>query len=368
MHFLDERLLIKTREFLGACLSSQGMQSERPIIIAYHGDGDGCCAAYFMQRYVRRPPLFYWVSTPDFDFVKAEHYLTKQNPLLMIFLDMPVYNRPEMIERLSTQGKVFIYDHHYPGICDAFQSNDNVFYVNPVIDHEGKAFPTALFGWEILTEKAAFDKEVLFMGLYTETWLQEIPLFEEFGAPSQDCLKEVAKRIHASFLMQDTGTDHYALNFLLKASNGGTIIGKQPQEIREYYILENIHGLIQHEKGWLIRRLSADIRSLVNPKFILKKIDSKMRLSGLIASELRWKHPRLVVGIWQRWKERFICELRRGQECEVNLASLVERVKSEVPLKTGGGHPAAAAFTGEEDHFFEALQRIKIHITEAGHA
>lgn len=363
MAFFDEQLLLRARDFISSRLHSGAGQDERPVLVVYHGDGDGCCAAYLLKKYIDCPVLCYWVATPDFDFLKAEEYISHHNPPLSIFLDMPVYNRPELIERLTSKGDVFIYDHHYPGICEVCRDKANVLYINPVINQKGEAFPTALFGWELLGEKAKFEKEILFMGLFTETWLERAFVFEEFSATHQDRLKEVAKRVHASFLIQDMSTTHYALDFLLRASTGGSIIDEQLHTIEEYHILENIYNLVQNEKKWLMMRLKAEIRRLINPKFILKKVDSKMRLCGLIASELRWRYPDLVVVIWQRWGQRFYCELRRGRDCCINLASLVDRIKSEVKLTTGGGHPAAAAFTAEGDNFFEALERLIYHIT-----
>jgi len=362
MVFFDEQLLVRARDFICSTLLSGAGKEEHPVLVIYHGDGDGCCAAYFLKRYISSPAIFYWVATPDFDFTKAEDYISQQMPLLSIFLDMPVYNRPEMIERLSSRGGVFIYDHHHPGVCDVFHDKDNVLYINPVVHQNGRDFPAALLGWELLTEKAEFEKEILFMGLFTETWLDKAFLFGEFSATHQAWLKEVARRVHASFLIQDMSTTHYALNFLFKASAGSSISEEQLQTMREYHILEDIYDLIQNEKGWLIMRLKTEIKRLTNPKFILKRIESKMRLCGLIASELRWGYPDLVIGIWQRWRQRFYCELRRGKDCGIDLASLVERVKSEAQLITGGGHPAAAAFTAEGDGFFEALDRVRYHI------
>lgn len=362
MVFFDKQLLVRARDFISSSLVSG--TGGRPVLVVYHGDGDGCCAAYFLREYIGRPAEFCWVATPDFDFVKAEDYIFREKPQLSIFLDMPVYNRPGMIEKLSSRGDVFIYDHHHPGICDVCHGKDNVLYINPVIHQNGEDFPTALFGWELLTEKAEFEKEILFMGLFTETWLDRAFLFEEFSDTHQDRLKEVAKRVHASFLIQDMSTTHYALEFLSRAREGSGMGEKQLEAMEEYRILENIYDLIQNEKSWLIRRLRAEINRLISPRFILKKIESKMRLCGLLASELRWRYPDLVVGIWQRWKQRYYCELRRGKDCGIDLASLVDRVKSEVKLTTGGGHPAAAAFTAEGDSFFEALDRIRCSITE----
>ena len=57
-------------------------------------------------------------------------------------------------------------------------------------------------------------------------------------------------------------------------------------------------------------------------------------------------------------KERTACE--DGER-------LVERIKSEVDLRTGGGHPEAAAFTAGRRPFFEALDRIRSAAGGAAH-
>ena len=248
MEFFDEQVLVKARGFIRASLPADGTEGDRPILIAYHGDGEGCCAAYFLKTYLGRSAVCYWVPTPDFDFVSF---------------------------------------------------------------------------------------------------------------PSQDLLKEIAKRVHVSFLIQDINTTHYALDFLARARESGGFGQEQVMRMREYQVLENIYDLVQNEKHWLMKKLWGEIKKLAGPQFIVKRVESTMRISGLIASELRWKYPGLVIGIWQRWKGRYYCELRRGKSAGVNLVSLVERIKSEVDLKTGGGHPAAAAFTAEGDRFFEALDRVK---------
>jgi hypothetical protein len=366
MKFFDGDLLVRARNFIGKSLPVKGRVQYRPILIAYHGDGDGCCAAYLLKTYLGRPAVCYWVPTPDFDFVNAENYVARQNPVLTVFVDMPVYNRPEMIRALASQGHVFIYDHHYPGLCDAWEGKEDVLYINPVIHQKGKEFPTALFAWELLEEKAVFEKEVLFMALFTESWLDKARLFGEFSFPRQDLLKEIAKRVHVSFLIQDMNTTHYALDFLARAREFGGFGEEQVMGMREYHVLENIYDLVQNEKHWLMKNLRVEIKKLAGPRFIVKRVDSTMRISGLIASELRWKYPGLVMGIWQRWKGRYYCELRRGKSAGVNLSSLVETIKGEVNLETGGGHPAAAAFTAEGDGFFEALDRVKHYLVKPG--
>ena len=366
MEFFDANLLVRARNFIGKSLSGEGREQHRPILIVYHGDGDGCCAAYLLKTYLGRSAACYWVPTPDFDFVNAENYVARQNPVLTIFLDMPVYNRPEMIGALASRGHVFIYDHHYPGICDAWEAKDTVLYLNPVVHQGGREIPTALFAWELLEKKTVFEKEALFMALFAESWLDKARLFGEFSFPRQDFLKEIAKRVHVSFLIQDMSTAHYALDFLSRARELGGFGEEQVMGMRRYQVLENIYDLVQNERYWLMKKLWGEIKKLDRPQFLVKKVESSMGISGLIASELRWKYPGLVIGIWQRWKQRYYCELRRGKSAGVNLASLVEMVKGEVNLKIGGGHPAAAAFTAEGDVFFEALDRVKHYLARPG--
>lgn len=366
MNFFEEALLSRAREFI-SCLPRPGTPEEdRPPLIAYHGDGDGCTSAYFVHRFLKRPARFYWVETPDFDFEKAETHILEQHPQLLIFLDMPVYNRPHMIQKLTDRGiRVFIYDHHHPGKCSLCDGDPHLLYLNPATEKDSIAYPTCLFAWELLEKKTFFEKEALYMGLYTETWLERVPLFQEFSRQLQEILKQTAKRIHASFLVQEPGTAHLALNFLLKAQALNSL-DTDLRSLSENQVLSNIHDLIQHEKSRLMRDVVDSIRKLVQPRYILIRIESKIRVCGLIASELRWKYPHLVVGIWQKWKDRLICELRRGTACRIDLASLIEGVKAGIPLLTGGGHPEAAAFAAEEEPFFHALRKIKTQLAEGG--
>jgi hypothetical protein len=145
----------------------------------------------------------------------------------------------------------------------------------------------------------------------------------------------------------------------MKLSESKASLDSPPYDLPEYRALSEAYALIQDEKVSLMKGVEAVIRKLPHPDFIISGIDSRMRLCGLVASELRWKNPRLVVGIWQKWKGRLICELRRGTESRVNLALLVERIDAEVPLLTGGGHPEAAAFSAVESRFFPALRKLK---------
>jgi single-stranded DNA-specific DHH superfamily exonuclease len=366
MKFFEETLLSKVREFISCSPQPGSPEEDRPLLIAYHGDGDGCTSAYLVHRFLKRPARFYWVETPDFDFEKAETHILDQHPQLLLFLDMPVYNRPHMIQKLRDQRtRVFIYDHHPTGTRSLCDSDPHLLYVNPALEDESIAYPTCLFTWELLEEKTFFEKEVLYMGLYTETWLERVPLFQEFSPELQENLKETAKRIHASFLVQEAGTTHLALNFLLKAQVINSLHTPFPSS-RENQILANIQDLIQHEKGWLMKEVVDSIRKLIQPGYILIRIQSEIRVCGLIASELRWKYPHLVVGIWQKWRGRFVCELRRGTACRIDLASLIEEVKAGIPLLTGGGHPEAAAFAGEEAAFSHALRKIRSQLTERG--
>lgn len=367
MAFFDEQLLAEARDFLSSKVKTGAKQGECRVVIAYHGDGDGCCSAYFLRKYIQCPADFYWVATPDFDFAKLEQYLCQKRPNLTIFLDMPVFNRPEMVEKLSTGGDIFIYDHHKPGALNISPDTDNVFYINPVAQGLDMHYPTSIFGWDLLQERSEFDRAVLFMGLFSETWLEEFSLFEDLGPEVRDGLKEMSRRIHSSFLISEMSSSHYALNFLLKASEGEGLSNAAFEIIPEYRILENIYTLIQNEKKWLLSQLNSEIRRIPHPRFILKRIQSNMQISGLIASELRWKYPRLVTGIWQKWGNGFHCELRRGRYCSVDLASLVHDIKGEVKLITGGGHPTAAGFTAKGQNFFEAIERIKNYITGDRH-
>ncbi len=355
--FLDERWLTEAKEFIRSAQQTGERGDTRPVVIAYHGDGDGCCAAYFLKKFLGGPAVFYWVATPDFDFAGAESHLRGQKPGFSIFLDMPVGQRPGMLEKLAAQGGVFVYDHHSGESVAPVPPGIPLHYLNPLNRQAAEAYPACLFGWELLEHGTPFDKEVLFMGLFTENWLNRVPLFEEYPAARRDLLKQFALRIHASFLVQGMSTTHYALDLLLQEPAPASV--EHLRGTKGYRILDNVFILIRNEKKWLLRNLLREIRRLDNPRFILKRVESKMRLSGLLASELRERYPDLVIGVWQRWQRRYCCELRRGRGSSVNLSQLVRELKGRVKLLTGGGHPEAAAFTAEKAFFFEALDQLR---------
>ena len=196
------------------------------------------------------------------------------------------------------------------------------------------------------------------MGLYTESWIEEAPFFENMDQMHKKRLKEIARTIHCSFLLQDMNTVHYALNFLLKINKPLSQMDDL-EEYRDYQILKNIYRLIQNEKEWVIYLLLRDMKKMPQPKYVLRRIDSRMRLCGIIASELRWRYTDLVVGIWQRWRDIYYCELRKGKECKIDLVELIEEIKKEAKLKAGGGHPEAVAFTANQYHFLRSIQKIK---------
>ncbi len=361
MTFLNEDLLARAGAFIRSRMEGQ---NEKPVI-AYHGDGDGCCSAWFMEKFLGRPADFYWIATPSFDFRAAHQELAPRRPSMFIFLDMPVWQNPAMIEALSRIAPVFIYDHHQTRVSEFPGTDGNVLYINPVVHQDGAQFPTALFTWELPADKTEMEKEILYMALYTESWLKRIPIFGEFGQDRQDRLVEIARRVHSSFLIRDMSSTHYGINFLNQYR--AAAVGKAPGEVMEsdeYQVLQNIYRLVQNERKGLAANLKAEIRRLRNPSFIIKRIDSKLRLCGLIASEMRWKYPDIVTGIWQRWGGRYYCELRRGGKCRVNLAAMIESIKKESGLNTGGGHPAAAAFVSDQGRFFHALDKIRNYLAQ----
>ncbi len=360
MGYIKEELINKAREFLKSKIKSINDVKKTPVFIIYHGDGDGCASAYFIRNFIRQlddtEPVLYWVPTTDFDFNNAEGFLSENDPGLAVFLDMPVFNNIEMLIKLRKKIPVFIYDHHRTEPATIFQNDPEFLYINPVIDQAGKAFPTSLFCYELLQNRETTDKEVLYMALFTESWLDRVALFKEFDKDHKEELKKIARRIHSSFLIQDMNTTHYAMN-LLKRLNNKSIIDYM--DSREYTIINNIYNLILNEKRWLMKKLIDEISSIQKPSFIIKRIESKIRLCGIIASELRWRYPNLIIGIWQRWKDRYYCELRRGKYSRIDLALLVSQLKKRINLITGGGHPEAAAFTAKKEEFFKAIERMK---------
>jgi hypothetical protein len=56
MEFFDEQVIGKGRDFIGESLQTDGTEDDRPILIAYHGDGGNGGGLYGRGRQVLRGP------------------------------------------------------------------------------------------------------------------------------------------------------------------------------------------------------------------------------------------------------------------------------------------------------------------------
>ena len=65
---INEYLIKEARKFIKDAIAI----SSDKITIVYHGDGDGCCSAYFITRFLKKIGVhtlsYRWVGTADFDF------------------------------------------------------------------------------------------------------------------------------------------------------------------------------------------------------------------------------------------------------------------------------------------------------------
>jgi hypothetical protein len=229
-------------------------------------------------------------------------------------------------------------------------------YVNPKETGSSRAVPAVVFSHQLRAAAGPIPERVLSAGLIGGGWGKELSTAPSLSREEHARVEEVAERLRSSFLVGDNTEMHYGLDFLRKAGEGQDF---GAPSAGAYEGLDNIHELVQNEKKWIRMRLHGEIRRLGRPKFILKKIDSRMRVNGLLASELCLPFPGRVIGVWQRWKNRYHCEIRRGAGCRADLAALVGEIAGRAELLSGGGRAAAAGFTAKGGSFFKALDLLK---------
>jgi single-stranded DNA-specific DHH superfamily exonuclease len=361
MAYFDEVIREQTKNFIRNGLKTENGRFPN-VVIAYHGDGDGCCSAYFMSKFLGMDCAYYWVATAEFDFEKAQNDIEKMEPDFTVFLDMPVDNRPQMLKALAKKGRVFVYDHHESDRYAELMELERLLYINPRVLQNGPAYPTALFVRELLEENTEFADEILFMALFTESWLDRLDLFTDWDKEKIRILKGGGKRMQTSFLSGDSPFFHLALNYIKKAETVGSITDDEVKKTEEFDKLDRLYRSVQEELERLHRQMKSEIGELAEPNYILKRVESRYHLCGLVASGLRREYPHLAVAVWQKWKDRYHCELRRGENCRINLVSLIDFVKRKTRLLTGGGHPPAAGYTARKAEFFKSLELFKEYI------
>jgi single-stranded DNA-specific DHH superfamily exonuclease len=372
MKYIPEELIGQAINFFNT------LQVSNSLAIIYHGDPDGCCAAVILtaalqESLKRKPEHIFWVGSHEFTFTSVRDYLAKVKPSHIVFLDLNIESKPEILDEIVmlTGSRIFIYDDH---VSNFVPSREEILYINPTINL-GTHFPrpACVFALELQQQLSNIDMRwVAGVGIIAESvsryyneFLDELPI-------ERKILLNIAKLITAQYLAFDSDkTNDLAFLTLLEAGlhcNPRLFFERANSRVRQ------LHQTRSRVERALSRNVSQfNKRALIfeDVSLYVFQVQSKYRIANLVASTMKWKLTRSIILTYQVLPDRVIIEIRATPDLtDLDLTQILGKTFSDLPYFNMGGHPVAAGAAIAKpyigafiDRFYKSLKEEMVHDT-----
>jgi len=334
----------------------------RRVLVLYNADIDGFAASYFVFKSLNTarghtPQVFQArpVWNYEYDFRWVPKLVRETAPDLIICVDIPIIQEPNILLEVGTTHRMVIYDHHVipPNLPTP---PSNVIFINPrAFSLTSDDFPASAFtGAAALSQGALVASDILILaaGLKGDWALARYPdllaslksLSVEFGTrplEHDSALGKFTSRLNALFRAHPGGEFanlHARLAHFLDTQHANTAVVAFTDEFH----LVQAAALVQNEVSSSIREMTRSALSeTINGVFVsIPKV--KTFCVGIIATILAKQNVAPVVVIGFESEDRVQFELRVSQTAGIDLTAVLREQLTEFRPLTSGGHPVAA--------------------------
>ncbi len=357
-------------------------KSERPLVL-YNADIDGFAASYFVFKSlsaIRGNTPLEFRSRPiwnyEYDFQWIPDVLGAATPDLLVCVDLPIIQEPEVLRQAATAQDILIYDHHVvpPNLPPL---PDNVTFLNPRLlgspseDHPASAFT----GAAALAQNAIIPSDLLLLaaGLRGDVALARYPellvSLEEL-IPSYACnplgwdspLGRFTSHLNALFRAHP-GRDFTNLQQRLAQLLATEAVDTAVAIFSSEFQLDQAAVDVQREVDKYRIELTQDTASLTKDGVFIATPRVKTFSVGIIATILAKQNIAPVVVVGFEAGERVQFELRIAPNADVDLTLVLRDQLTEFRPVTSGGHPMAAGalvWKRDSQRFADTLRRALV--------
>lgn len=340
------------------------LKTKNRRLLFYHRDSDGVCSAAQMLKFF---PDFetYPLESPRMEEGFIESVIEKE-PSLVVFVDLPVGQEAEKVERLSKECGCFIIiiDHHIP---QKDMNSDSILHINHMFEND-IYIPTS-YQVQWLLEKIGKKASMW-------DWISAIGIIGDYGF--REC-KDFLNKVKAKYpdLLSDNalesklglGSNVISSAITMKGVWGAERALKTLVEAKKFedFFEDEELGKLTEEMKLEIDRLLEDFpkkkEEFANINLILYEIKSKLNITSVIASKLARLYPEDIIVV-RKHTEKGVKMSLRCQRGQVNLGLAVKACIEGIG--SGGGHPkAAGAFVTDwkrfKDRFIEKVSELQMH-------
>lgn len=313
------------------------------VIIVFHNDTDGAISTTLLMKLLRsveNEPDIIAQPMPVSDSLVQN--IKTYMPNKIIFVDLAVDQKPEMIKELSTFCEILIIDHHVPY---KNLNGKKVVHYNPVFDKEGIYQSASYLVYKLCNRVIDMSKWL---------WLAGIGLVGDYNLDdSQDLVKEIEGAYEG---VQRTGIEESILaniDNMITATKATKRLSMEqivhvldemtaPEDIKNVRngdkIIESFR-LIETETRTFLLDAEA---SQGSHAYIIYELKSKYNLRSPLSTALSKRYPSKFIAVYQRVGNKIKVSARRQKG--KNIITILEAAGSGLSV-IAGGHPAAAGAT-----------------------
>jgi single-stranded DNA-specific DHH superfamily exonuclease len=366
MGYIPEEFIKQAMNFLCAIKSSDR------LVVVYHGDPDGCCAAVMLsialtESFNKEVDHHYWVGTHQFTFTLLRDYLVAIKPTHVVFLDVNIESKPQILDEIITQTKsrILIYDDH---VTTFSSTHDEILFINPT-QSLGTEFPlpACVFAYELQQYAGERDTQwIAAVGITAESVGRYYGRFLDNVMVEKKKLSTLARLITAQFLVLDAyNTEDLAFSLLIEASRldgAELLLNTRDPRVQQ---LHQIRNQVDQEVRRNANRFVEKAHFSQDVSLYTFEVRSNFRIVNLVASTMKWKLEKSVILTYQYLKDRIMIEIRTSPDREnTDLTKVLERAFTHLPYLNMGGHPVAAGASIDKSidintflqYFYEALK------------
>ena len=350
---LGEEILRPVHAFL------DGIWREDRILIVYHPDPDGVCAAVLFLKALKEPETIHVLNQGTCVTITDETLkrVKEKGYNKVIIVDLNVENDVESVRKLASLfNHLLIVDHHVStGLLK--REEGNITYINPcqLGFASGDKYPASKLSYDMLRE---WDKSM-------EKW-DWIAAIGVVGDSADDFWADFIRDVCARRGVERNNIEMAARIIEFCRAKSYDLVEKA------LYILNVCNTLPDFLKSEVVkdvgdmereyRKLTESVkRDYEDDEIVIIRIHTKYNMKSIVANSLsknRFPHKTLVV-IWED-ETNYHLSLRR-QDRRVDMNALAKNVIDRVKVGEGGGHvPAAGARIPKHSIHLEELKRVII--------
>lgn len=332
-----------------------------PILIVYHRDADGVCAAALLSKALRKlgkNRLNFLPSDQETTSVTNDlmYKILEKKPDYVIFVDLSVDQNPNTLALIKQKlmARMLVIDHH-PAQTDL--NGLGIMHLNSHFAEPEAYLPASYLIYNICKPFGIEDYDwVALVGIAGDHGIETCWDFVT-NFMKRNRITMTAKKIYSSDFMKaanmiDAAKAFGKIEIALEVFDNASLLEQTMHSAELLKMLAQVQNLVQTHADKFEKE--ADFNKPANTAFY--RFKDYLQVESMIANTVSQKYPRTSVAVCREYENKIRCSFRNSGGTQ-DVGKIVKM--SVIGLSaTGGGHPQAAGATLDKKDFAQFKSNV----------